>query len=205
MKILNTIQELWSYCLFCPICQDITREIWVSTGPDDVLDLSSHKKIDNILILSCFFHYKRQKSKIVFNINCLDNSFKVDISDPTPSTRNVEGSEIPYFTFFIGGDCKVCSSTHLSSIESQLDLLKLSISNIGIDSETISIFDEKSEWTYILSYEYDINKIKILKSKVDDNGDLTFWKNPPEIPIVNFDFSNPKKVINRIKTLLVFS
>lgn len=203
MKSLNSIQELWSYCLFCPICQDITRDMQVSVGPDDVFTLSSFEKNNHILTLHTCFRVKKLKYNIKYDINCLDSSFIADISDPIPSDKVVEGSKLPYFYFYIRSNCQICDASHSNGTDLELDLGTRVIKNIGVETDGIYLLKEKTK--YHISMEYDNGKMIISKCFEDENGELLDDNKPFSFPIINFDFSDTKRVVRRIKTLLVFS
>ncbi len=79
MKTFNNVQELWDYCSFCPICTRNCREVIVSVGPDGVFILISSQKKDNNLYLQCTYKNKRNIYNVDYNINCLDNTFQVEV------------------------------------------------------------------------------------------------------------------------------
>jgi hypothetical protein len=210
MKILSTVQELWSYCLFCPICQDMTRDVDVEVGPDDAFSITSFEKDNHILKLDCTFRAKKQKYKTVYLINCLDNSFTVDISEPIHSTasqddyKRVDKASAPYFFFYLFSNCKRCNAAHTNSSDLELDLLNKRISNIGVEREGIYLLSKQVNYHILLDHNENqtvINKCTISDDNVlvDDNKFFTYSD------IIDFDYSNPKKVFNKIKTLLVFS
>jgi hypothetical protein len=204
MKILNTLQELWSHCLFCPICRDVIREVSVSVGPDDAFTIKKWEKENHILHLHCTFKAKKQKYKTVYHINCLDNSFTVDISEPVRTTERADGASAPYFFFYIFSDCKKCNNTHTNSSDLELDLLNKKVTNIGLEREGIYLLSEKDK--YHLTICHDSNEIELSKMFHDDAlGTLVDDNNVISLPLIEFDYSNVKKVINKIKTLLVFS
>jgi hypothetical protein len=204
MKKYNNIQELWSYCLFCPICQDITRDMQISVGPDDTFSLSSFEKNNNILTLNCLFFVKKQKYHIKYDINCIDNTFNSDISDPTPSDKYVTKASLPYFFFYIRSNCRVCDASHTNGTDLELDLSSKIIFNIGVETDGIYLLKEKNK--YHISFEYDRNKMIISRCYEDKNtGEILDDNKPFNFPIIDFDFSNIEKVINRIKTILTFS
>lgn len=206
MKILNTIQELWAYCLFCPICQDSVRTIYVDVGPDDTFQLSNFKKDNHILKLDCAFRAKKQIYNIDYCINCLDNSFTVDIHEPKPITDNsrVDKASAPYFYFYIHSACRECDTTHTNSNDLEIELLTSKITNIGMETEDVYLCGDK--YNFHIATSYSENEMLISKFKEDPfNGEFVNDDKPCQLPIIDFDYSSPKKVINKIKTLLVFS
>lgn len=203
MKILNTVQQLWSYCLFCPTCQDITRTIHVSVGPDEAFKLQSFEKNNHILHLDCLFHAKNQKYKATYEINCLDNSFSCHIEEPISAKSSVNKASTPYFYFYIQGDCKECNDTYVSSKDLELDLLNKKIENIALEREGIYLRGKDSH--YHLTMSYDEREMLITRCHDEDGLMIEDGGKPFHLPIIEFDFSKPKKVINKIKTILLFS
>lgn len=203
MKILNTLQELWSYCLFCPICQDLTREVSVDVGPDDAFTITSFEKDNHILRLDCTFRAKKQKYKTVYYINCLDNSFTVDISEPVHSTEREDGASSPHFFFYLFSDCKRCNAAHTNSSDLELDLLNKRIYNIGVEREGIYLLSKSLN--YHITLDHSQNDMSICKCFISDDEVLLDDNKLFNFSIIDFDYSNPKKVFNKIKTLLVFS
>lgn len=200
---MKSLQELWSHCLFCPICRDITREINVSVGPDDAFEIFKFEKNDHILSLDCFFYTKNKEFKIKYDINCLNNSFNVVISDPTPSTRDVSRASSAHFFFYINSDCRICNATHTNSADLELDMINKVVSNINVEREGIYLLNEKTK--YHITLEHDCNRMQISKCFEDEELGILDDNKPFTFPMIKFDFSNPKKVINKIRTLLVFS
>lgn len=222
MKEFNTLQELWSYCLFCPICRDVCRDIIITIGPDTKFQLISFKKKDHILYLYCTYKQKKiVKYNINFEINTINNTYRVEaldivdtsIDDDMTADRNLEEEEKNrqrywvtnlYFFFHIHSDCKKCGIAYVNTADIDLETSKKIISNFQIEREVIYIFQDRDK--YHLTISYDTNKIFISKCSIDEvtydiiDDDKTF-----ECPIINFDFSNPQKVINKIKTLITFS
>lgn len=203
MKILNTVQELWSYCLFCPICQDITRDLHISVGPDEAFKLIAHKKDNHILHLQCIFQRTSLSYKVNYTINCLDNSFLLDISEPETSNSNVDKASAPYFYFYIQGDCKSCNSTYASSKDLELSLLNKKIENIGIELEGVYLLGKESHYHITMAYED--KEMLITRCHEEDGMIMEDSGKPFRLPIMEFDFSQPNKVINKIKTILLFS
>jgi hypothetical protein len=203
MKALKTVQELWSHCLFCPICQDITRDVHVEVGPDDAFQLVKFEKNNHILTLHCSFRAFKKKQSVKYHINCLDNSFKVDIGESTPDETPTTAAR-PYFFFYIQSDCKECNSSHTNGSDLELDMLNSVVSNIGVEREGIYLLNEKNKFHITLCH--DDNEMLISKCFEDEQtGEILDDNKPFNFPIIEFDFSNQKKVINKIRTLLVFS
>jgi hypothetical protein len=200
---VKTLQELWSHCLFCPLCRDITREINISVGPDDAFEIFNFEKNNHILSLDCFFYTKKEEFKIKYDINCLTNSFEVVISKSTPSSRTVTKASSAHFFFYINSDCRGCNATHTNSADLELDMTNKIVTNINVEREGIYLLNEKTK--YHITLEHDNNRMQISKVFEDEELGIIDDNKPFIFPMMKLDFSNPKKVINKIKTLLVFS
>src|ERR1700722_1895367 len=205
MKILNTVQKLWAYCLFCPICQDMTREVHVSVGPDEVFKLLRSKKDNHIIHLNCSAQIKKQKYKANFCINGLDNTFTFVISDLPgsgfySSPLSVEKAKTPYFYFYVQSNCKRCHCTSVFSSDLELDLLRKVITNIGVERETVILLNESDK--YHLSLEYDENQM-IISRYTEEDEDLDEEGSLDKefiTSLIDLDFSQPSKVVRKIKT-----
>ena len=101
MKILNTIQELWEHCLYCPICKESCREMHVSVGPDETCNIISFKKKNEILHLTCKLLLRKLKYIVHYTVNCNDNSFDVKFSAPEDNSVDINTASSPYFYFYI--------------------------------------------------------------------------------------------------------
>src|SRR5271157_2831845 len=103
MKSFDTLQELWAYCLFCPICQKDVRTIEISVGPEPIFDIFEYKKEGNLLQLRCTYQNKRNRYSTNYDINCQDNSFQAEITEQPfdNTTVNFRGAlEKVYFYFY---------------------------------------------------------------------------------------------------------
>lgn len=191
-KTRNTIQELWSYCLYCPICKVICREITVAAGPNDQFKLVFFKKENHILAIQCVY----KKSFIVnYEINCLDNTFKI-----IGNNLNLDQT---YCYFYIQSICRICNATHVTGTDLELNLEEKSIYNIGLEKEGVYLLSTKDMYHITILYKNSTMLVsKCFKDKdgivLDDNRVCT-------LPLVDLDFSNLHKVAYRIKTMLVFS
>lgn len=203
MKRLNTIQELWSALLFCPICQDITREIQIEAGPYETTEVKSHIKKDHILKLVCLARLGSKQYNMVYYIDCLKNTFTISINEIGEQNPPVNKASSPTFFIFMMGICRQCNSTHTNSSDLEIDILSKEISNIGITTEGIYVLNQKDK--YHLTLQHDQNNMLVSKCFEDEHGEIVDDNKPISFPLAPFDFSKPNKVIKRIKTLLVFS
>jgi hypothetical protein len=211
MKILNTLHDLWRHSLFCPICQDYCRDVSITVGPDFVFELVSFEKVNDILYLNCTFKRKREiKYKINYTIQTLTNKFDVNVIEvePTNEAYASEPDEITkaskaYFFFYLHGDCRQCDSAHSNSSDIELNMTQKVCSNIGIERDGIYLLKHKDK--YHITIAYDSDNMLISKCFEDEEHGIVDDNKIFECPIANFDFSNPERVINKIKTLMIFS
>lgn len=180
----DSVQKIWSHCSFCPLCQDCCRKIKVnifSQWPSPSFNTISYKKDNQFLIINCVEY--NSKMKIQFIINCIDNTFKVI------STLNL----LEYNTVLeIDSDCNECFSTR-STTNLKIDYNNTIISNSDT-IDYININNSKNDVSITIFY-YD-NYIIINDSGKDDGIKL---------PMMNLDFKNIKNVIQKLKTLILFS
>jgi hypothetical protein len=208
MKNLDTVQKLWSHFLMCPTCKDFDREVDVSVGPDTNTRLVLFKKENHILTLDIVFKAKKQQYKIQYNINCLDNSFKVDIAEILDFSavedkyKRTDRASAPYFYFYLFGTCRKCGNSFSNSKEMELDLLNNKITNIGLEHESIYIL--KNGEGFHLNLDYEKHNMSVAKFTIDTTPD-DIVNNEMELPLIEMDFSNTEKVFDKIKTLLIFS
>lgn len=195
MKILNTIQELWDYCEFCPICQKSSRMVFVSVGPDSSFELVSIEKSVGFLTINCKYRFRRNIYYVSYIIDLYQNIFNINsghslISDQT--TVDNDKVKRANFYFYINSDCSNCSSA--SSLDLEFDLKNKTISNIAVEREYVYLEHDSGHFNITTFYDQDY----ILISQDDGSKGI-------KIPFLNLDFTNKAKVINRIKTLILFS
>jgi len=181
MKTFKTLQELWSYFLYCPLCPHVERVIDISGGPAETFKVLSFKKKDHLLYLNC-----NKGGKYI--INCLDNSIRSDIGQYIiPVFPN-----LPFFFLNITGFCKKCNATFAYSGNLVIDPIAKLITNIRIEYQDIYIAND-----YNITYNYDYDTMNIFKSI---NGGK-----PCSLPLVEFDFFDIETVIKKLKAYILFS
>ncbi len=208
MKLFNTIQELWDYCAYCPICMRNCREVIVSVGPDAVFILVSSQKKDNELYLQCTYKNKRSIYTVEYNINCTDNTFLVKVPNvvelPLGETAKPEKVKEAYFFFFIEGLCKECSCTSAHGLDLELDIVDRKVANIGLERESFYLLESKDK--FHVTPIHDRNIMLVSRCYVDDEQiGFTESDKPIELPLVKLDLSDQEKTSNKIKTLILFS
>ncbi len=207
MKSFDNIQELWDYCSYCPICKKNSRTVDVSVGPDMVFKLDSFDKKPGVLDMSCSFTNRLNVYLVDYHINCLDNNFDVNVrnvqmNNPHAKIDKQKAAEA-YFYFYIQGHCPECTWTWSYGSDLELDALDKTISNITLEREFFYIFTEKDHYQATLVHDRDIMYV----SRIEKNEDGTLGETGKsiELPLVKLDVSDQEKVINKIKTLILFS
>lgn len=207
MKSFNTIQELWDYCKYCPICTRNCRQIEVSVGPDLSFILINHQKEDNNLILQCTYKKSDHIYNIDYNINCVDNTFQVGeprlVQLGNNSTLNPEQVKRAYFYFFIEGVCGECDCTTTSGVDLEFDVEDGTISSIELERENFYLFETDEK--YHLTVIHDRNSILISRLHLNKDMGYSESSKPIELPMFKLDFSDQAKTIKKIKTLILFS
>lgn len=204
MKILNTVQNLWDYCLFCPICQKNVREIKINVGPSGVFKLSSFEKKDSRLIITCAAQLKSNNFKCQYDIDCVNNNFQFLVQEvlsinPEPISDRASS---PYFYFYLYGNCKECGMSYLNSKDLELDLLNSKVVDVGLEREWITLLYQDE--SFCISISYGSNNV-LISRLVMEEGIYVSEGNPFTFPLTEFDFSNPGRAVSKIKTMLLFS
>lgn len=204
MKKFNTLQELWSYCLFCPLCQDMTRDITVVAGPYDVVAIMGQSKDNEFLKIETVVKLLKQRYSVNYYIDCVRNVFTISVPKMVPSNEeSVTKASSSVFFFSLISNCEACGNTSLNSSDIELDILSKKISNFGVDMEGIYLLEQKTKYHLTLNHSSD--ELLVSKCFEDDSGTIIDDNKVINLPLTHFDFSKPKKVLNRIRTFLVFS
>jgi hypothetical protein len=206
MKIFNSIQELWDYCSFCPVCQN-TREMSVSVGPDDVFTLDSFSKRDSILELQCQFHKKQNIYYVSYKIDCNTNSFDVQVTnvlEKMPETKMPPDKvKKAYFFFYIQSNCQYCDCSTAHGKDLELDMLEKKVYNIGLERESHWLLNETDKFHISVIHDRDV--MLVTRCYGIDEFDFREDGKSITLPLVKLDLSNQHKVVNKIKTLILFS
>jgi hypothetical protein len=220
MKLFNSLQELWNYCSFCPLCRENCRSIDVSVGPDKQFKIELFEKSPDSLRIRCGLTIKRNVYIIERQFNCLDNSFTTEVTnvladswfgayDVCPLKNKLldeQRLKDEYFYFYIQSSCKKCgqSSTHGADLELDITDPKIGkVFNIGLELESVYLLKNKDKFHITLSY--DRNAMLVSRCYEDEDGDFIESDKAIELPLVKLDFSDQNRVIDKIKTLILFS
>lgn len=208
MKLFNTVQELWSYCAFCPLCQDVCREVMVDVAMNsDMSNETLYEKKDQFLYITCERHLwrrrpidkkKNRKYETVckYVIDCTQNTFTFQAMPDMP----------PETSCYIQSICENCTSTFAYGADMELYTPSQKIFNIGLEREAIKLTDNTHR--YELNYYYGSDAppgegMFVYRSLLDADGDPDSLG--IKLPLMELDFSDQKKIINKLKTLILFS
>lgn len=190
--------------MFCPLCQDITRSVVVAAGPYDVVQIKDQSKNNEILKVEVVASVLKQRYRMTYYIDCVKNTFTVSIPKMFPSNEeSVTKASSPTFFLSLMSNCETCGNTSLNTLDIEIDLLSKKISNFGVAMEGIYLLEHKSKFHLTLNHES--NELLVSKCFEDETGSIVDDNKVINLPLTQFDFSKPKKVLNRIRTFLVFS
>lgn len=196
MKILNNLKEVWEHCLFCSLCQDVCRNIHVyplikNTSLDNLI------KQDNIIEFDCHINNPKKTVKgirIHYKLDAVNNSFEIDM------LKSKEDVQVPNISMEIFGGCTKCNKTHSISSSFDLEIKSKTIENFGIAKDSVMLFDGNNYY-HITTLHY---SKQLLVSKCEDDSYLSEGE-AISLPFINLDFTNPRAVLTKIKTLLILS
>lgn len=206
MKIFNSIQELWDYCSFCPVCLG-NRCISVSVGPDGVFSLKNMHKQDETLHLVCIYKKKQNLYTVEYHIDCNTNLFDVSVTNVEVV---IEENQIPidrvtkaYFYIYIRSKCYECRCSSLDSIDLEFGIVDKTITNIQLDREVFRLLNEPDKFN--ITVIHDVNIMLVSRCHEFDSEDYDEDSKAIRLPLVCLDLRNQDKVVNKIKTLILFS
>lgn len=201
MKILS-VQKLWSHCIYCPICKDVCRTNEIV--PFHGTKITKWSKEDATIHIKCLVEkqtYENNKSskflrwKLSCDINAIDNTVLSEI------VAAKDEKEFPELEFQVIGNCLKCLNT-FSTGQFSIDLKSGIVEKISLDKDSVHLLTE--DGNYHVSLLHYSNSMVVSKCSIRDDGSIEDGETTI-FPMVEVDFHQPKKVINKIKTLLLFS
>ena len=204
MRILASIQELWNYCDYCPVCKENNGQLILTMGPDECITLVKHNKTENNLELNCILNVSTNQYTIDFDIDCNNNTFSFDLSKPKPTSNAIIEASKPGITLCIQKICQKCNYYYVNGSDIELNILTKNAEEIGIERESAYLIHENDQYHITVSYDSQTlfaSKFYIMNGNIIDDA------TPFEYPTSNIeiDFNDAKKVIRKIKTLQTFS
>ena len=209
MRIFNTVQELWSYCTFCPQCKEHSRTITMQVGPDDrfILDkITPYEKIGSELKILASFQMQRGSMDFVkgqcaatYIVNCDNNSFQLNIDESNPLSPKAKAA---YFYFYLHSKCGICDS-NVNTTDVEFDLSNNATFNFQVDRESYYLRSELG--AYHATVSHDQNMVMVSRLEFPDEETVVDEERVLELPFFNLDVSDVSKAVNKIKTLILFS
>jgi hypothetical protein len=207
-KIFNNVQDLWSYCEKCIICHNF-RRISFTVGPDEVFDsipgsFNFIREYQNLYInFAAYLTINDDRFRTEFNINGAENTFDFQLFpvDKLAKGDGVYKSSEPYLFFYLNANCPECNYHTTSTADIELDLNFKTISNIALESEIIYFTEDDK------CFEFEIDHIKRCIDIVDYTrkfGRSKPGKKIKNVPFVDYDFSDRKKLLKKIQTIITF-
>src|SRR5271170_6027884 len=206
-KLFNTMEELWAFCLSCPICKNPARFMDLTAGPDDHFTIDAWKKVDYQLQIDCSFRLDREdkksrtdKYKASYVIDCQQNTYHLLVDGPDSVIAN-KATEFNFF-FQIFSKCKICYNSSVNTTDIEFDNGEHVAYNLEIDRESVYLLEGKDKYHITLSHDRNVmmvSRCSIQEKTIIDEESVI------DLPLINLDFSNPTKIVNKIKTLILFS
>lgn len=205
----GSIQELWDYCSFCPLCQRECRTIEVWVGLED-FEIITYLKKGRKLSLRCNYWdgYWDEKRHVFYDIDCLENS--CEISFPTSvvlSSAYLEKIIHSFFYFYLNAFCKECNRTTVATSDIEVDPISKKFSGISLEREEIVLCPGSIEYHLTMNYMVNHMMVKTIDHDVIEHVESTVRNKTlyTTLPLIKFDFSDPIRAMERLKTFLLFS
>ncbi len=205
MKNFETINKLWDYLSKCQIC-DTNRSIDLTVSLDENFQIhlysSSFFKKKNVLEIKFQSHIEGVIYHSTWLIDCNTNKFGFNsTSAEMKQTSSLPSSDYLNLYFYLYADCDQCGSCANTLDLSISKEEYLTICNIGIERETFFI-EKNDTQCYCLVADHLENKmyasnVEMMKRVVKKRSrEIT-------IPLLDLDFSNQQKILNKINTILL--
>jgi hypothetical protein len=197
MKSFNSLQELWSYSLYCPVCKNMDRRIDLSIGMDDCFRLIEFRKINQILtIIMERPQEKNIRAKV--EIDCVTNAASRYVYD---TLGNPAKEHVTFMTVSTFSTCDDCGSV-TNSEDFIVNFMTYDIHlPIHLENEFIVLNDKKAN-----NRLYSVNFLHLeefVEISVFDKTQES--RRPLSVPMFDLDLSNIDKALKRIKTIVLFS
>ena len=176
----------------------------MSVGPDNIFLLQDFNYLDNKIKIQGLFKTKKHKYNLIFNISPDNNSFSSQIKEYPAEDNDVQNkARKPYFYFYLYSKCRICDLSEANSTDIEIDLLSNQLKNIGLEHENILLLDEQDGFR--IEFEYDSNTTLIRKCMISKDFIKDDNKKALCFSILDLDFADKNKLLNKIKTLVLFS
>ena len=142
--------------------------------------------------------YIKGKIAVTYIINCDTNSFELQTTDSNSSL--VEKAKKAYFYFYVHARCNKCDDSYVDSSDIEFDLENKKVYHIQIDREGYFLQNK-----YHVTVSHEQNMLMVSRLEIPEEGIRIDNEKVITLPYVNLDFSDILKVVNKIKTLILFS
>jgi hypothetical protein len=200
VKIFSNIQELWDYCLLCPICQENCRDMKVSVGPDMVFLMNSYEKTETMLNLCCNYKNSSYTYTVNYKINCIDNTFIMTVPLAKPNNETYRKASRAYFFFYIQSACKNCDCSVVYGNDLELNVLTKKITDIKLDREDFYLYKEIDKFYLAIIHNDNIMLVSRHTSKYQQP-----YEKQIKLPLFDIDLIDQAKTIEKLKTYILFS
>lgn len=212
-KNFENFSSLWNYCIFCPICKKDCRNVEIkflahptratnnirTLYPSKIKNFKFTEKntfIEIHIVEKNNFSNNRlnMHDEYLIKFDSLKNNFFI-------TKKNEISPDKKQLSFYIYAFCDNCLS-YLSSNNIKIDTKIKYSSNLYLESEAFYL--TKTEDKYFIFIDYVTKKSQISKVYLDQNNNITVDNKEQEIPIFKIDLNNQSKLIQKIKTILMF-
>ena len=207
MRAFETLQQLWDYCLFCPLCKENSRGISIRVGPDDrfsLLSVTPYQKTDLQLRLHCQYRSVHTEEPIILTyvIDCQSNAFELEIGDIHGNIQQALADQArrAYFYYYLNANCTKCNNAVADTTDVEFDPDRKVVYNLQIEREGYYLASEREQYHITLSHDRNV----VMVSRFIE-GAQPLDTRAIELPFFEPNVSDISKAICRIKTLLLFS
>jgi hypothetical protein len=202
MKSFANIQELWEFCELCPMCQKQSRTIHISAGPEHIWDVVRFSYQNDSIIIFCTYKYKQKRYFVDLKLSNLEKTF--DLKFRSKSFAPLKEEIILHLKetdlcFDIQSDCKNCQYSTAASESIELDIKNGKFGSLRLEREKFLLEREKDK--YLVTFWHGDNTMRVAKwnSQTFEEGKEI------KLPLTTLDLTNQAKVIDKLKTYILFS
>jgi len=188
--------------MYCPLCNEMSRQVSISIGPDYSLELKTFRKLGSNLHINAYCRVVDEnnysfKYNLKIIIDCESNLINKTVFDI--NTDKIIDCPINGYIYFYGF-CPNCDSS-INSYDIGIDKSNIELKELTIDSESIIINTNSQEFQITL--DYNLNRTEIYAKDIYE-GNFND-KKPIICQLFKIDYKNLDKTIKRIKTILLFN
>lgn len=173
----------------------------VSVGPDRFWTIVESIKEGEVLTNFCTYKYKQNRYFVNYKFNCIDNTFLLEYSSANTAFQEglLEKAKEAYFYFYIDGVCPICECSAAATSDLELDFQEGVVTNIQLEREKFYLLQEKDKFHVSLAHSSNIMRVSKYNAESFEEDDEV------ELPLFNLDLNNQAKLVDKLKTLILFS